>query len=85
MDSNHRPRDYESQASAHKADDHNDLGKPEILRAQGRAQNCPETAPEAPATDPELAAIVAAWPMRPEATRRRIVAMVEASQDGSHR
>lgn len=34
----------------------NDLEKPEILRAQGRAQKGPKTAPEAPAFDPELVA-----------------------------
>ena len=56
----------------------NDLRRGKILRAQGRAQNRPESTPEAVAIDPELAAVVAAWPTLPEAIRRAILAMVEA-------
>ncbi len=63
----------------------NDLGNAKILRAQGRAQKSPETAPEAPAIDPELAALVVAWPTLPEATRRRIVALAKASKNGGVR
>ena len=58
----------------------NDLGRGESLRAQGRAQESPETLPAAPPLAPELAAILAAWPTLPEAIRRAIVAMIEASQ-----
>jgi hypothetical protein len=56
----------------------NDLGKPEILRAQGRAQKGPDSALSAVASDADLAAVVAAWPTLPKATRRRILALVKA-------
>lgn len=57
-----------------------DLQPPEILRAQGRAQNTPETAPEAVAIDADLAAVVAAWPELPKATRRRILALAKGGK-----
>lgn len=53
----------------------NELGYAEILRAQGRAQKGPESAPEALAIDADLAAVVVAWPTLPEATRQRILAL----------
>ncbi|MGH7135994.1 MAG: hypothetical protein ACREHD_09655 [Pirellulales bacterium] len=60
--------------------DRNDLRDGRILRAQGRAQNDPESAPQALAIDPELAAVVAAWPTLPEATRRRILTLAKAGK-----
>ena len=42
-----------------------------------------QPAPKASPTDPDLAAVVAAWPTLPEALRAGIVAMVRAAGDVS--
>ena len=48
------------------------------MRAPMRAADRPERAP-----DPDLAAVVAAWPSLPEALRAGIVAMVKAAAPGA--
>ena len=45
------------------------------------AQNAPDPA-DRESIDPELAAVVEAWPTLPEAIRAGIVAMVKVSEDG---
>lgn len=40
----------------------------------------PEAAPDAPPSDPDLAALAAAWPTLPEAVKAGIVAMVRACE-----
>ena len=61
-----------------------DLQRGDILVAQGVAQETQKSTPEAVAmpadVDPELAAVVAAWPDLPEPIRRAIRAMVEAGK-----
>jgi hypothetical protein len=60
--------------------DANDLRRGEILVAQGVAQKGPDSALSAVAIDADLAAVVAAWPTLPQATRRRILALAKSAQ-----
>jgi hypothetical protein len=55
----HDPQIHNLLTTAANDNANNDLGQPEILRAQGRAQNNPDSAPNAVAIDADLAAVVA--------------------------
>lgn len=44
-----------------------------------RPDSAPETAPDQPPLDVDLSRVVEAWPTLPEAIRRAVLAMVEAS------